>query len=55
MLYPRIKHIYPIEIVSTRLLQDSLGDNTKTVMVAARSPSSFNYDKTLGTLRYAAR
>jgi hypothetical protein len=37
------------------LLQDSLGGNTKTVMVAAISPSSFNYDETLGTLRYAAR
>jgi hypothetical protein len=39
----------------TRLLQDSLGGNTKTVMIAAVSPSSFNYDETLGTLRYAAR
>ncbi len=39
----------------TRLLQDSLGGNTKTVMIAAISPSSFNYDETLGTLRYAAR
>lgn len=39
----------------TRLLQDSLGGNTKTVMIAAVSPSSFNYDETLSTLRYAAR
>lgn len=39
----------------TRLLQDSLGGNTKTVMIAAVSPSSFNFDETLGTLRYAAR
>ena len=39
----------------TRLLQDSLGGNTKTVMVAAISPSSFNYDETVSTLRYAAR
>jgi hypothetical protein len=39
----------------TRLLQDSLGGNTKTVMLAALSPSSFNYDETLSTLRYASR
>jgi kinesin family protein 3/17 len=39
----------------TRLLQDSLGGNTKTVMVAAISPADFNYDETLSTLRYASR
>ena len=39
----------------TRLLQDSLGGNTKTVMIAAISPSDFNYDETLSTLRYASR
>jgi len=39
----------------TRLLQDSLGGNTRTYMVAAISPASFNYEETLSTLRYAAR
>ena len=39
----------------TRLLQDSLGGNTKTLMIAAISPSSYNYDETFGTLRYASR
>ena len=39
----------------TRLLQDSLGGNTKTVMIAALSPSEYNYDETLSTLRYASR
>jgi len=39
----------------TRLLQDSLGGNTKTVMIAAVSPADYNYDETLSTLRYAAR
>lgn len=39
----------------TRLLQDSLGGNTKTVMIACISPSSYNYDEILGTLRYASR
>jgi len=39
----------------TRLLQDSLGGNTKTVMIAALSPSDNNYEETLSTLRYATR
>ncbi len=39
----------------TRLLQDSLGGNTKTIMIAAISPANYNYDETLGTLRYASR
>ena len=39
----------------TRLLQDSLGGNTKTVMIAALSPADYNYDETLSTLRYANR
>jgi len=39
----------------TRLLQDSLGGNTKTVMIACISPASYNYDEILGTLRYASR
>ena len=39
----------------TRLLQDSLGGNTKTIMIAAISPANYNYDETLSTLRYASR
>ncbi|KAG5458900.1 MAG: kinesin-related protein, partial [Olpidium bornovanus] len=39
----------------TRLLQDSLGGNAKTLMIATLSPASYNYDETLGTLRYANR
>jgi len=39
----------------TRLLQDSLGGNTKTVMIACISPAAYNYDETLSTLRYASR
>ncbi|KAF2358787.1 Kinesin motor domain [Trinorchestia longiramus] len=39
----------------TRLLQDSLGGNSKTIMVANIGPSSFNCDETLTTLRYASR
>ncbi|CAK9100331.1 unnamed protein product [Durusdinium trenchii] len=39
----------------TRLLQDSLGGNTKTVMVANVGPADYNYDETASTLRYAYR
>nr|XP_057912856.1 kinesin-like protein KIF3C [Doryrhamphus excisus] len=39
----------------TRLLQDSLGGNAKTVMVATLGPSPQHYDETLTTLRYANR
>ncbi|CAD7943855.1 unnamed protein product [Amoebophrya sp. A25] len=39
----------------TRLLQDSLGGNTKTVMVANVGPVDYNYDETISTLRYAHR
>merc|ERR1712086_900052 len=39
----------------TRLLQDSLGGNAKTIMVAAISPADYNYDETISTLRYASR
>ena len=35
--------------------EDSLGGNSKTVMVATIGPSSFNYEETLSTLRYACR
>jgi hypothetical protein len=39
----------------TRLLQDSLGGNAKTLMVATMSPASYNYEETISTLRYANR
>nr|AUN27681.1 kinesin-like protein KIF3A [Phascolosoma esculenta] len=39
----------------TRLLQDSLGGNSKTVMVANFGPADYNYDETISTLRYANR
>ncbi|MEE6507883.1 hypothetical protein FKM82_017222 [Ascaphus truei] len=39
----------------TRLLQDSLGGNAKTVMVANIGPASYNVEETLTTLRYSNR
>ena len=41
--------------VLTWLLKDSLGGNSKTVIVAAISPADVNYVETLSTLRYANR
>jgi kinesin family protein 3/17 len=39
----------------TRLLEDSLGGNTKTVMVANIGPADYNFEETMSTLRYANR
>jgi Kinesin motor domain len=39
----------------TRMLQDSLGGNSRTVMIACVSPADVNLDESLNTLRYAAR
>lgn len=39
----------------TRLLQDSLGGNSITLMIACVSPADYNVGETLSTLRYADR
>ena len=39
----------------TRILQDSLGGNAKTVLIVAISPSSYNFNETLSTLRFGMR
>nr|XP_009787508.1 PREDICTED: chromosome-associated kinesin KIF4A isoform X5 [Nicotiana sylvestris] len=39
----------------TRLLQDSLGGNSRTVMIACISPADINAEETLNTLKYANR
>ncbi|CAO3599895.1 unnamed protein product [Absidia cylindrospora] len=39
----------------TRLLQDSLGGNSQTLMMACVSPSDSNFPETLSTLKYANR
>ncbi|KAJ3648828.1 hypothetical protein Zmor_020600 [Zophobas morio] len=41
--------------VLTWLLKDSLGGNSKTIMIATISPADCNYGETLSTLRYANR
>lgn len=52
---PKCTHIPYRDSKLTRLLQDSLGGNTKTVMIANIGPADYNYDETLSTLRYANR
>jgi hypothetical protein len=39
----------------TRMLQDSLGGNSRTVMIACVSPADVNLEESLNTLRYANR
>ncbi|CAD8189553.1 unnamed protein product [Paramecium pentaurelia] len=51
----KTQHIPYRDSKLTRLLQDSLGGNTKTIMITAISPSDFNYEETLSSLRYASR
>lgn len=39
----------------TRLLKDSLGGNTKTIMIACIGPTYFTIEETLNTLKYSSR
>ena len=39
----------------TRILQESLGGNSRTTLIINCSPSSFNEAETLSTLRFGAR
>lgn len=39
----------------TRLLKDSLGGNSKTVLIVCISPSAMAYEETLNALKYASR
>jgi kinesin family protein 3/17 len=48
------QHIPYRESKLTMLLQDSLGGNTKTVMIANVGPADDNYEETLNTLWYAS-
>jgi len=51
----KVGHVPYRDSKLTRLLQDSLGGNTKTVMIANLGPADYNYDETIGTLRFATR
>ena len=39
----------------TMILKESLGGNAYTVMLSCVSPSSYDYEETLSTLKYADR
>ena len=39
----------------TRLLKDSLGGNTQSIMIACIAPTSLTYEETVNTLKYATR
>lgn len=39
----------------TRLLKDSLGGNTKTIMLSCINPSYIAFEETVNTLKYASR
>lgn len=39
----------------TRILQESLGGNSKTSLIITCSPAKYNLEETLGTLRFGAR
>lgn len=51
----RSTHIPYRDSKLTRLLQDSLGGNSQTLMVACVSPANNNMQETLSTLKYANR
>lgn len=51
----RTTHIPYRDSKLTRLLQDSLGGNSQTLMLACVSPSDTNFMETLNTLKYANR
>ena len=48
-------HVPYRDSVLTRMLQHSLGGNSRTLMIACVSPAEVNLDETLNTLRYANR
>uniref|UniRef100_A0A8B9Q7U6 Kinesin family member 21B n=1 Tax=Apteryx owenii TaxID=8824 RepID=A0A8B9Q7U6_APTOW len=51
----KVVHIPYRDSKLTRLLQDSLGGNSQTIMIACVSPSDRDFMETLNTLKYANR
>ena len=51
----KITHIPYRDSKLTRVLQDSLGGNSKTVLIVAASPSMYNALETVSTFRFGAR
>ncbi|KAL4093590.1 hypothetical protein PRIC1_011022 [Phytophthora ramorum] len=55
LVNPRRTHVPYRDSKLTRLLQDSLGGNTRTVVIATISPSESAVDETISTLQFADR
>ncbi|XP_039197235.1 kinesin-like protein KIF21A isoform X8 [Crotalus tigris] len=51
----KVTHVPYRDSKLTRLLQDSLGGNSQTIMIACVSPSDRDFMETLNTLKYANR
>jgi kinesin family protein 4/21/27 len=51
----RGRHVPYRESKLTRFLQDSLGGNSRTLMIACVSPASDDYQEALNTLQYASQ
>lgn len=51
----RFRHVHYRDSKLTFLLRDSLGGNSKTMLVAAVSPADQNFGETLSTLKFAQR
>jgi Kinesin motor domain len=49
------KHIPYRDSKLTRILQDSLGGNSRTTMIACVSPAESNYEESLNSVNYASR
>ena len=51
----RQQHVPYRQSKLTRLLKDSLGGNSRTVMITCLSPCSSDFDENLNSLKYATR
>lgn len=51
----KVHHIPYRDSKLTRILQDSLGGNSRTTMIACVSPAESNYEETLNAIKYASR
>ena len=55
MLFPQAKYVPYRDSKLTRILQESLGGNSRTTLIINCSPSSYNEAETLSTLRFGIR
>ena len=51
----KARHVHYRDSKLTFLLRDSLGGNSKTLMIANITPSTFSINETISTLKFAQR